>query len=82
MGKKFGLENFFKPSGVGDLWVPSVSDFVSEYPLGKSEYVPERTTQDMAVTARFWEEESLLSFEIEGMRAGWVKAAHTKCKQV
>ena len=33
MEKKFGSENFFKPSGVGDLWVPSVSDFASEYPL-------------------------------------------------
>ena len=33
MGKKFGSENFFKPSGVGDLWIPSVSDCASEYPL-------------------------------------------------
>ena len=31
--KNFELENFFKPLGVGDLWVPSVLDFAGEYPL-------------------------------------------------
>ena len=32
-GKKLGFKNFFKPLGVGDLWVPGVSDFAGEYPL-------------------------------------------------
>ena len=35
--KKNGLENFFNTLGVGDLWVPSVSDFAGESPL-KSTY--------------------------------------------
>ena len=49
---------------------------------GKLEYIPERTTQDMAVTVRFWREESLSNFKVKGMGEGWVKTAHVKCKQV
>ena len=35
--KKIGSENFFRPLGVGDLWVTSVLDFGGEYPLSHQE---------------------------------------------
>ena len=41
---------------------------------GKSAYVPEILSQDTAITARIWDDESQLSFEIEEKRAA--KVAH------
>ena len=38
MTNEIGLKTFFKPLGMGDLWVPSVSDFADEYPLAMSPF--------------------------------------------